>query len=167
MAIFGPFPVARAQVAHDPRFAAALVYVQELLQPGSEAHRRILEVEIGTTQRIELPGGAYVLQQVYMTRLRPESYFESHRRNIDIQVVVEGLEVIEVEDISRLPVAVEYDAERELIKYGDVPTASRLLMRTGDAAIFFPTDGHMPTLRAAAQPVLVRKSVVKVPVGPT
>ena len=165
MATFGPFPIIRAHLASDARFAAALRYVSELLQPGSAAHRRIQEVVAGETQRIELEGGTYVLQQVYQTKLRAETYFESHRRNIDLQVVVEGSEAIEIEDISRLTVDVPYDAERELIKYADTPVASRLAMRTGDAAVFYPVDGHMPTLRLTSQSVLVRKSVVKIPIG--
>jgi beta-galactosidase beta subunit len=34
----------------------------------------------------------------------------------------------------------------------------------GQAAIFFPEDVHMPTLRIRSDPVSVRKCVIKVPV---
>jgi biofilm protein TabA len=165
MAIFGPYAVARARVADDRRFAAALAYVDELLRPDSEPHRRVRSGAPGPAQRIELAAGTFVLEQTYETRLRAETFFESHRRYIDVQVIVEGAEAIEVEDISRLQVTVAYDADRDLIKYADTPAASRLALRDGDAAIFFPADGHMPTLRLASQAVLVRKCVVKVPVG--
>ena len=42
---------------------------------------------------------------------------------------------------------------------------SVLVVRPGDAAVFFPEDGHMPTLGLTATPEAVRKSVVKVPVA--
>ena len=38
-------------------------------------------------------------------------------------------------------------------------------LEAGDVAVFFPTDVHMPGLRSGAAPVLVRKTVVKVPVA--
>ena len=165
MAIFGPFSVTRVQLAQDIRFAAALRYVDELLRPGSEVRRRVGAIATGATNRVELDGGAFVLEQAYQTKLRSETYFESHRRHLDLQVVVGGAEAIEVEDISRLSITMEYDAERDLIKYADTAAASRLALRTGDAAIFFPGDGHMPTLQLAGQRELVHKCVVKVPVG--
>ena len=48
--------------------------------------------------------------------------------------------------------------------YGDYAAASQLRFRAGEAAVFFPKDGHMPSLRAGATAQLVRKTVVKVPV---
>ena len=71
---------------------------------------------------------------------------------------------MEVEDISRLAVGEAYNSERDFIKYRDTAVASVLKMRTGDVAVFFPEDGHMPSLQWRG-PGLVRKSVVKVPVG--
>jgi beta-galactosidase beta subunit len=41
--------------------------------------------------------------------------------------------------------------------------ASVLRLGAGEAAVFFPVDGHMPSIAIAA-PVLVHKSVIKVPV---
>ena len=165
MAIFGPFPTVRAQLAHEPRFAAAMAYVAEMLQPGSAAHRRLGQVETGASARIELAGGAFAIEQVYHTKSRSDGFFESHRVYIDVQVVVEGAEVMEVEDISRLTVSDPYLAERDLLKYAKPASASVLRAGPGDVAVFFPADGHMPTLHLDGQVRLVRKTVVKVPAG--
>jgi YhcH/YjgK/YiaL family protein len=54
---------------------------------------------------------------------------------------------------------------RDLATYLDAADASQLRLRAGEAAVFFPVDVHMPSLRVGAEPALVRKSVVKVPVG--
>lgn len=163
MAIFGPYHQVRAQFA-APRFAAALAYVDELLRPDSEAGRRVARFEAGANNRVDLAGGAFALEQAYRPKARPEGFFESHRKYIDVQVIVAGEELMEVEDISRLTVAEPYHDERDLIKYADTPMASVLHMRAGDGAVFFPEDGHMPSLRWRGEG-LVRKVVVKVPVG--
>lgn len=163
MAIFGPFHQVKAQL-FDPRFEPALAYVEEALRTGSPARERICRIAVGVTERIDLAGGSFALEQVYQARLRPEGFFESHRKYIDVQVIVEEEELMEVEDISRLVVSEPYNPERDFIKYADTPVASVLRMRTGDVAVFFPEDGHMPSLQWRG-PGPVRKTVVKVPVG--
>ncbi|MDQ5980424.1 MAG: hypothetical protein QG602_3401 [Verrucomicrobiota bacterium] len=164
MAIFGPLAAVKNQLASDARFAAALAYVEEVLHEGSAAHARIGRIAAGVTDRLDLSGGSFALEQVYEPRLRPDGFFESHRKYADVQVIVEGEELMEVEDISRLVVSQPFLPERDLIKYADTAVASVLKMRTGDIAVFFPEDGHMPSLRWR-EAGLVRKTVVKVPVG--
>lgn len=162
MAVFGPLLNVRAQLALDPRFSAAFAYAAEALQPGSAAAARIGGLAVGVTGRVELAGGAFALEQAYPARPRSEGFFESHRKFIDVQVVVTGEELMEVEAVARLVGAAPYDPERDLIRYADSATAAVLRLRAGDAAVFFPEDGHMPSLqwRGAGW---VRKTVVKVP----
>ncbi len=164
MAIFGSFATVRMQVAADARFAVAMAYVAEALQPGSSAASRIAGIAQGVTEKIELAAGSFALEQVYVPRLRPEGFFESHRNYIDVQVIVEGEELMEIQEIARLKVSEPYLPERDLVKYADPADTSVLRMRAGDVAIFFPEDGHMPSLRWRG-PGLVRKTVVKVPVA--
>ncbi|MFZ5496695.1 MAG: YhcH/YjgK/YiaL family protein [Verrucomicrobiota bacterium] len=163
MAIFGPFHQVKAQVV-GPRFAAALAYVEEALRAGSAVHHRIRGMAAGTAERVELTAGSFAIDQVYEPKARPDGFFESHRKYIDVQVLVEGEELMEVEDIARLTVSQPYLEERDFIKYADTTAASVLRMRSGDMAVFFPEDGHMPSLRWRGAG-LVRKTVVKVPVG--
>lgn len=163
MAVFGSLTTVRAQLGHDPRFAAAFDYVAEALNRSSAVHRRIGGVPTGVTQKIELAGGAFALEQAYLSKPRAEVFLEAHRKYIDVQVVVAGEEIQEVVDIARLQVDVPYDAARDLIKYVDCRDTSALSARDGLVAIYFPDDGHQS--RASAQPVLVRKTVVKVPVA--
>lgn len=150
--------------AGDPRFVAAFAYVNDLLEAGTPAWERINRIAVGETGRIELAGGAFALEQVYHPKPRPEGFFESHRKYIDVQVIVSGAELMELADISRLDVAETYNPERDFIKYADLAGATVLRLGPGDAAIFFPDDGHMPSLRWHGAG-LVRKTVVKVPVG--
>jgi YhcH/YjgK/YiaL family protein len=165
MAIFGPFPTVRDQLATDARFRAAFDYVASILRANSAERRRLGGMTEGASEKHELAGGAFAIDQVYRTRGRPDCFFESHRRYIDVQVVVEGAEVMEVADIAGLTVGQEYDPERDFIKYTDCIGASGLRLRAGDLAVFFPSDGHMPCLQPDGRAGLVRKTVVKVPVA--
>ncbi len=164
MAIFGPLSTVRGQLSGQARFDPAISYVNGLLDTNSAAHRRLKQAPAGYNERIDLADGAFVIEQVYQARLRSDVFFESHRKYIDVQVIVEGAERMEVEDVSRLTVSQPYLDERDLIKYADTTAASHLAMPAGNVAIFFPVDGHLSTLQPAIGPVLVRKAVVKVPV---
>lgn len=165
MALYGSFETIRAQTRLTPGFTIAFSYVEELLRAGSVAHQRIRSIAAGSTQKIDLGEGVFVVEQVYETKARSDGFFESHRKFIDVQVVVEGEELIELADIARMKIRQPYDAERDLIVYQDEPDASLFRLFPGQAGVFFPVDVHMPTLRVRAAPVLVRKSVVKVPVS--
>jgi biofilm protein TabA len=162
MAVFGPLSTVQLHLGGQARFAPALAYAADLLDPESSAHRRLRNMAPGASERIALAGGAFAIEQVYQTKARPEGFFESHRKYIDVQVIVEGGELMEVEDISRLTISQPYLEERDLIKYADTDSASCLAMAAGMVAVFFPPDGHMPSLHWHG-PGLVRKSVVKVP----
>ena len=164
MALLGSLATIRAQSARMEIFTATFGYLDEIFRPGSPAAVRLRSAAAGATQRIELAGGAFALEQVYQAKARSDGFFESHRKYIDVQVVFEGEEAMELAEISRLTVKQAYDAERDVIIYTDYSGASLLRLTPGEAAVFFPVDGHMPALRPGAVANLVRKTVIKVPV---
>jgi biofilm protein TabA len=165
MALFGSLSTVRAQAPKSAGFEAAFAYVAELLRDGSTARARLREIKRGESQKIDLGDGVFAVEQVYETKPRPEGFFESHRKYIDVQVVAEGEELMEVIDASRIAVREPYVVERDLITYVDGVDASLLRAIPGQVAIFFPVDVHMPSLQLRSAPVLVRKSVAKVPVA--
>ena len=165
MALYGTYATVRAQAPHTPGFATAFAYVDELLRPGSPAAERLRSVPVGQAQRVELGGGVFVMEQAYETKARADGFFESHQKHIDVQVVVEGEEIMELVDVARIKARTPFNPERDLVLYDDCGDASQLHALAGDTAIFFPADVHMPSLRRQAQAVVVRKAVVKVPVS--
>lgn len=164
MALFGSFGTVRAQAPAQRGFAIAFSYVEELLRADSPARARLQAMAVGTAERIDLAEGVYAMEQAYLTKARIDGFFEAHRKYIDVQVVVEGEEAIEVVDAARGTVKQPYVAERDLVIYEGTAEASALKLGAGAVAIFFPADVHMPSLRAGAAAVTVRKTVVKVPV---
>ena len=99
----------------------------------------------------------------YRTSPAADRRWESHRRYIDIQLVVSGSERIDVADIALLSGATAYDEPADVVFYEGAPDgASAVLLRAREFAIFFPHDGHRPGI-AHGEPRDVRKVVVKVP----
>jgi biofilm protein TabA len=164
MALLGSLATIRAQTARMEIFTATFGYLDELFRAGSPAAGRLRSAVVGANSRVELAGGAFALEQVYLAKARADGLFESHRKYIDVQVVFEGEEVMELVEISRLTVKQPYEADRDVALYADFTGASVLRLNAGDAAVFFPADGHMPGIRPGAAANLVRKTVIKVPV---
>jgi biofilm protein TabA len=103
----------------------------------------------------------YVLVQEYETGAPAEKRFESHRRNLDIQYVVSGVETMYVASVPGLVPATEYDAQTDLIFYQEPGSATALHCPAGMFTIFWPNDGHKGGC-VAGNPAAVRKMVVKV-----
>ncbi len=164
MAIFGSVSTLRSQLGDPTGFAAAFRYLEELLRPESESHQRIMGAREGDTVRIELEGGAFAMEQVYRTKPPSDVKWESHRAYIDVQVVVVGEEHMEVADVSSLRIHEDLTPGKDVLFFQPSPRASLLKVPAGQGAVFFPVDAHRPSMSIDG-PVLVRKTVVKVPVG--
>lgn len=164
MALFGPLATIRRQLPDLPGFAAALDHAAAALDPASPVHRRIAGIAIDGTDRVELGGGVFALEQAYLSKPdTPDARWESHRRYIDVQVVVAGEELMEVTGTAGLAVAEDLTPGKDLIFYRPWGPGSRLRVAAGGVAVFFPDDAHRPSL-AFGSPAPVRKVVVKVPV---
>jgi biofilm protein TabA len=160
MALITPL-VDLARFMHYP--AAVAHYIARLLAASSPEQQRILAMTPGQGGRIPLADEAYASEQCYLTRAEEGARFESHRRFIDIQVLLQGREWIEWAPIDRLAVEQEYDAEADVMFFATPGLRSRLLLEPGLAAVFWPSDAHRPCL-AVDDAVAVCKTVVKLPV---
>jgi len=169
MAVFGSLDTVRAQTAGWPGFAAAFGYLDTLFLEGSESRASLFALKEGESQRNDLEAGAFAIAQVYAARPR-YGVFESHRRYHDIQVIVEGEEQMEVAETAFLTLTQTYDAERDVEFYADYARGNVLRLGAGEAAVFAPCDGHMPSVRIEDKDTgstagLVYKVVIKVPVA--
>lgn len=93
-------------------------------------------------------------------RTRAEAKLECHRRYIDIQLVLEG-----VDEMGWHPVAecvdplTEYGEVRDIRFFNDAPS-SWVSTPAGSFCIFFPEDAHAPLVGAC----VIRKVVMKIAV---
>lgn len=112
--------------------------------------------------RHEVGNGIYALVQEYVTKERAETVCESHRIYLDLQYMVRGSEIVEVQPLEGLQAVQPYEQAKDAALYEDKP-GWRLRLSAGMAAVFFPHDAHRPCL-ADGETMPVRKIVVKIPV---
>ena len=163
MALFGSLSTVRAQLAASPAFDLAFDYVARVLRPGTPEAARLAAVPVGETLRIELGEGVFALEQAYVAKPAAQGRWEAHEHFIDVQVIVAGRELMGVTDVVRLSLAEDCRPARDLMFFAPFDGGSVLKAGAGDVAVFFPVDGHMPSL-ADGGPATVFKTVVKVPV---
>lgn len=119
-----------------------------------------LPSENGT--RIEVDGVKIIVQR-YETQEMTDREFEAHRKNIDIQYMIEGREIMYWAAAGRLRVTTPYDEERDYLSFDGGEGFSPLRLSKGEFAIFFPSDAHKPAC-AWDSPSHVVKLVAKVSV---
>ncbi|OOM78882.1 YhcH/YjgK/YiaL family protein [Clostridium sp. BL-8] len=102
----------------------------------------------------------FALVQVYTTKESGLCRFESHKRYIDIQFIVSG-----IEKMSYLPIHKLILAEDDLIKSDKAlyknASGNDLIVNEGQFVVFYPEDGHKACI-AIDDPCQVKKIVLKV-----
>lgn len=160
MAIFGNIDVVKKQ-ADKQKFAKAFEYLEKVLDENSEEFERLSSLPIEAFEKVNLDDNDFALEQVYISKEKIDCFFESHRKYIDVQFILEGEEIMEIDNVNNLQETFSYEEAMDLIKYHDSEFSSSIKVKKGDVAIFFPEDAHMPCIKANGL-VKVVKTVVKV-----
>lgn len=91
-------------------------------------------------------------------RTRAEAKLECHRRYIDIQLVLEGIDEMGWRALADcVQPRTDYDAARDIRFFDDAP-ASWIATPAGTFCLFFPDDAHAPLVSNG----FIRKVVVKI-----
>lgn len=67
---------------------------------------------------------------------------ESHRKNVDIQLIISGKEVMHIADVSRLSLQQEYDADKDVIMWNMPACTADISMQAGDCIVLYPENAH-------------------------
>ena len=98
----------------------------------------------------------------YITKEVNENGYEAHREFIDIQYLISGKEKICCLPLEYLEETKAYKKDIDATFYEEVDVKPQeMLIGNGYFALFFPQDGHEPSL-CTVHPVEVKKVVVKV-----
>ena len=93
----------------------------------------------------EVVEGVTAIVQTYRTASAAEKKWETHRRNIDLQVVLSGSELVGWVPAAGLSVRTPYDPQKDAEFHEPPPDPGpRFRLRGGLFAIFFPGDAHQP-----------------------
>ena len=112
------------------RVNQALVYLQNL------------DAENLICGRYKVDSGFYYSVQKYDTKNVSECIFESHKKYVDIHLVVKGTEIIDVADISRCSYETEYDTEKDIMFWGEPSNYIRTTLQANDYIILYPEHAH-------------------------
>ena len=93
-------------------------------------------------------------------RTKETAFLETHIDMIDIQIPVSCAETFGYSPLCDLP-AFEYNAEKDITKYGDTKPQTYVTVNPGQFAIFFPQDGHAPCIIEEEE---IKKAIFKVKV---
>lgn len=78
-------------------------------------------------------------------RTKEAAVLETHINMIDIQIPLDTEETYGYTPLQDLP-DFEYNAEKDITKYGTTLAQTYVTCRPGQMAIFFPQDGHAPCI---------------------
>jgi len=96
--------------------------------------------------------------QVAKQRTKETAFLETHVEMIDIQIPVTAAETFGYTPLCNLP-AFDYNAEKDITKYGETKAQTYVTVNPGQFAIFFPQDGHAPCITDAPE---IKKAIFKV-----
>jgi len=145
--ILGTLSQADRYLALHPLFARAFEYLRstdlDALAPG----KHVIQDEQLFAIVESCPG-----------RSRSEAKLECHRRYIDIQLVLEGIDEMGWKPLDECAdPATDYDDARDIRFFSDAPS-SWIATPPGSFCLFFPDDAHAPLVSAGR----IRKVVVKI-----
>ena len=118
------------------------------------------DIELG---RYELDNGAYDNVEQYLTKSVSEGKFESHKKYIDIQLLLSGSEKIYYNYDINLPQLEPYNENKDITFYETEVSKSDYVTLDGtNFMLIFPHELHAPQIMAKTQQK-VKKVVVKLP----
>lgn len=80
--------------------------------------------------------------QSYDTKPSEQCKLESHRKYIDIQIMISGEERMDLVDISRLSIKEEYDESNDVMLWNVPNRMSRTTLLGGDCIVIYPETAH-------------------------
>ena len=96
--------------------------------------------------------------QVAKGKTQEAAVLETHIDMIDIQIPLSCEETFGYTPLCDLP-DFEYNAEKDITKYGETKSQTYVTLKPGQMVIFFPQDGHAPCISDHAE---IKKAIFKV-----
>ena len=102
----------------------------------------------------------FVIVQEYYGKQKSDALYESHKKYIDIQYIIEGEEIIGLSTLDKVAVKEPYSEENDITFY-DFDGGDYLKATPESFFLFFPEDAHRPSI-TTGDSILIKKIVVKI-----
>lgn len=116
--------------------------IQERVDKAIEYLRKIDVNEADAGNRVEVNDNFFYNIQSYETSYAEKCELESHRKYVDIQIIVTGRECMDLVDISRLSLKKSYDEIKDVIFWNIPNRMSKTTLVAGDCIVLYPETAH-------------------------
>ncbi len=120
----------------------------------------ISALAVGKHDCSSISDGVFAIVSEYETR--DNGILESHKKYVDLQMMLKGQERFEVSDISVLEVSEKYNEENDIM-FWDGGIQADICLNEGNIIIFLPNEAHTPGLSINNEKCQVKKVVFKIP----
>ncbi len=93
-------------------------------------------------KRIDVNDDFFYSIQSYKTKSSKECRLESHRKYVDIQMMIKGEELIDLADIASLNLQEDYDDTKDIMFWEIPQRMARVKIKSGDYIILYPENAH-------------------------
>lgn len=93
-------------------------------------------------KRIDVNDDFFYSIQSYKTKPSEECRLESHRKYVDIQMMIKGEELIDLADIASLNLQEDYDDTKDIMFWEIPQRMARVKIKSGDYIILYPENAH-------------------------
>ena len=113
--------------------------------------------------RYEIDDRNYANIEIYDTRNLKDCKFEAHKKYIDIQIILTGIEELDYTQIKLLNVSEEYDAKKDILFFENTDRIfDSVILEAGKFALIYPHEAHRPQVAFNTISKTVKKVVVKI-----
>lgn len=124
-----------------------------------EGFQFALSLKDKSAGRYELNEDIYAMVQEGVTEELNEGAYESHKKYIDVQIMVEGEEVMKWQEVNHLKESIPYNEEKDAeFRIGD---GDSIHVKKDMFYLVFPQDAHKPC-RHEEIPTIYKKIVLKI-----
>ena len=109
--------------------------------------------------KYDLDDGDYVNVIEYDTKENDGKY-EAHKKYLDVQIMLNGEEIVYVQELTNSMAKSEYDEEKD-VQFFSATEKQTIVLKEGVAGIFLPHDAHRPSIKLG-EIKQVKKAVFKI-----
>ena len=100
----------------------------------------------------------------YTTKTLDNCKLEAHKKYIDIQLLLSGVEELDYTAVEGLRVSEPYDSARDIMFFASTDMVlNKVILEPGKFVLLYPHEAHQPQMAYKNLPSKVKKVVVKIP----
>lgn len=106
----------------------------------------------------------YANVEEYITKTIENCKPEAHKKYIDIQILLSGVEELDYTCTEGLKISEAYDEVRDIMFFEKTDRVlNRVILEPGNFVLLYPHEAHQPQMAYKNSPSGVKKVVVKIP----